>query len=61
MDFRLNQYFMWIHAYYYMQVTDGMGNYERVSYESCTMTNEGAQVPIELPIALDTDSISVST
>jgi len=32
MDFKLDQYFMWIHAYYYVQVTDGMGNYEGVSW-----------------------------
>jgi hypothetical protein len=61
MDFKLNQYFMWIHAYYSMQVTDGMGNYEGVSYESCAVVNAGAQMPMVLPIALDTDSICVST
>lgn len=61
MDFKLDQYFMWIHAYYYMQVTDGMGNYEGVSYESCTLINEGAQVPMVLPIALDTNSIWMLT
>jgi hypothetical protein len=32
MDFKLDQYFMWIHAYYDMQVTDGLGNYESVSW-----------------------------
>jgi len=48
---------MWIHAYYYMQVTDGMGNYEGVSYENCTVINTDAQMPTVLPIALDTDSI----